>query len=209
MKKIKALFFTLLSLAFPFESLHADCFSFDCGKWQTEFRVAYYAPQSDRFQKVYGDSLVDYQFELSKPFYFNWDVWLDVSVATKKGESSYFHDRTRIWIVPISLGLRYQFELCDFWNLYLGAGFNYSYVQLHDDSYYVKRHVSDWNFGGLFKVGLKKEFCGCYLVDLFVDYLAQDFDPDKKHRSSSYGYVEKHRLNVSGFKAGIGLGYQF
>lgn len=212
--------FSLFSSCCEDDSCYSDdccstdscCFNW-CEGWSAEFRIAWYSPSSHKFRKIYSNSLADYQIELSKKLFGNWDLWLDVDYATKKGHSTYFHDKTRITIVPIILGARYSFDLCYDFQLYLGAGVNYTFLRIHDDSHYVKKHVHKEQFGGTFKVGLKKYFCDCFFVDVFVDYFLQDFHFSGKDRlSSSSGserFVQRHSANLSGFKIGAGIGYTF
>ena len=179
----------------------------------TEFRVAYFSPESKRMKKIYSKDLIDYQIEISKSIFSDFSIWLDVDYMTKKGHSENLHDSTRIWIVPIALGLNYNFLCYQGWNAYLGAGGNYTHLKIHDHSHYVKEHISKWDFGGTFKLGIKKIFCNGITLNIFCDYFLQKFHFSNSshcsYQSSSSCYIERHCLNLNGLKAGIGLGYSF
>ena len=195
-------------------SEETSCFSCPSQGWSTEFRVAYFIPKSKRVKKIYSKNLVDYQLELSKEIYPNYSVWLDVDYLTKKGHSQPFHDSTRICLVPIGLGLNYRFWCCNGWSAYAGAGANYTYLNIHDHSDYVKEHTSKWDFGGTLKLGIKKVFCNGITLDFFCDYFLQKFHFSKHSKCSSsehYSscYIEHTDLNANGLKVGIGIGYFF
>lgn len=199
------LFSNCLESPFCFYNLTQD--------WSAEFRVAYFSPESKRVRKIYSSNLIDYQVEISKNLCPNWSIWLDVDYLSKNGRSEPLHDSTRIWLIPIALGVNYQFWCRNGWNAYVGAGGNYTCLRMHDHSEYVKEHISKWNFGGTFKLGIKKVFCNGITLNFFCDYFLQKFHFSDKSRSSdshySSCYIERNSLNVSGLKVGMGIGYYF
>lgn len=113
-----------------------------------EARVAYYHPSSHRVRRIYNNGWVDYQLELSKGLGCNWRVWTGVSGFSRKGDSIGFHDRTRLQLIPISLGAKYFYALGYGAKVYVGGAACYSFLRIHDHDDYVRQHIHKQNWGG-------------------------------------------------------------
>jgi hypothetical protein len=195
------------SQAVAWDCCNWDCCNWSCGDLAVEGRVAYFRPSSKKVQEIYGDGWADYQIEISKGFGENWRAWLGVSGFEKSGHSLGFHDKTKLSLIPVTLGAKYLFCLDACTKLYVGAGICYSSLSIKDHSNYVHEHISKGRVGGLFQVGVYYVFTEHFFADIFVDYLYQRFDFSKSHDYSQY--VERHDLNLSGFKVGGGIGIKF
>jgi outer membrane protein len=194
------------------------------------FRVAAFLPSSKKVRNIYADAIADYQLEFSKTFCGDWQAFFGVSYASVKGRSLGLCDRTRLRVVPLTLGAKYLFCVADNTQLYLGAGVTYSFLKIRDHSDYVHQHISKGHVGGVIQSGLYYTFCNDWFVNVFLDYYFQHFNFSNKHHCDSsysddlafdsgcgcssrhhhsYRNVERHDLNLSGVKTGVGIGYKF
>lgn len=169
-------------------------------------RVGYFHPVSKRVRKIYSDGWADYQLEIVKELYDNWQIWLNVSGFSKKGHSIGFHDDTRLSFMPVSLGVRYSFPLTCRLTTYAGLGACYSFLRIKDDACFVHRHTSKERFGGIAEFGFNYCLTQSFFANLFVNYLYQSFDFP---HGQDDPYVERNDLNMSAFKVGIGIGAYF
>jgi hypothetical protein len=220
------------TLSFILLLIPCGLFSTDCipnceceTDWTLEVRGAYYQPSSKAFKKVYTNHLLDYQVEAAKRIYDFFEIWGGVSWANKHGHTrktyGYFEypfkDRTRISILPLSLGLKFIYPILPFVDIYAGAGVCYSFLEIRNS---CKEHYSDWELshspfkkriyrndvGGLFKLGFQFAMSDSTFLDFFFDYYLQRFHLSRKddHRN-----VFKRHIDCSGFKTGIGFGVYF
>lgn len=185
-----------------------------------EARVAYYHPASNKVRRIYGKGWADYQFEISKGIYQNLRVWAGVNGFSKEGHSIGFHDHTKLQLVPINFGLKYYVPYCNDFKFYVGGAACYSFLSIKDDSDYVHKHSHKNGWGGLVQVGVNYYFWECAYINFFCDGFFQEFDFHNSHRRSSHGYyssghysgghfIERNKLDMKGYKLGIGIGYSF
>lgn len=186
--KIKPIVFLLFLF---FNTLHSS-------EWMAELRGGYFYPTSKKFREIYKDGGLEGEIELSKTFRENWMGWGNVGYFQRDGRSIGFHDKTTIRMIPISLGLKYQFLLCNLLSPYLGAGITYTFFDIKNDADFVKRHVTKGGFGFVLKSGIYIDLSENFLLDLFVDYYYQEVH-----------FYTKDKVDVGGFKMGMGLGYRF
>lgn len=170
------------------------------------FKVAYFRPESSRVRRIYSDGWADYQVEYSKRVCRNWLLWTGVSGFCKHGHSIGLHDDTRIRLIPISLGVKYLYNIAPCVDVYAGGAVCYSFLRIKDDSPYVHRNVSSQTFGGLAQLGLYYYCTQSFHLNVFADYLFQRFTFPS---TSSNPFVERNDLNMSGWKIGGGFGVNF
>lgn len=169
-----------------------------------EARVSYFHPTDSRYRRIYGGAPF-YNVELSVESYCNFYPWLSVGYLYDCGHSIGKRNRTKIDLVPMSLGLKYLF-CCDCFRPYLGAGLGVTYLKTEDHSKFVIKNRSNWGAGGVFKLGLIYDWTSCFFIDLFIDYTYMKIDfGSGHHKKRIYG----HDADVSGFFFGAGLGYSF
>lgn len=221
------LFLTLLFL--PFRLLSTDCIP-DCETetdWTLEVRLAYYNLSSSVIKKIYTDDWLDYQVETAKRIHPFLEVWGGVCWASKHGHTrrTYgsidhkFRNRTRMSILPISLGLKFIYAIFPCVDAYAGVGICYSFLKVKNR---CKDHYSDWGLshspftrsiyknglGAVFKIGFHYAMSQTTFLDFFTDYYAQGFHFSDKKRKSNPNIFRRH-LDVSGFKFGGGFGVYF
>lgn len=197
-----------------------------------EARVAYYHPSSKKVRRIYGDGWADYQLEISKGFKgfgcmgcngfgddLEWRIWAGVSGFSRKGESyGYEHHHTRLELIPVNLGLKLFYPIFCNTKIFIGGAGCYSFLRIHDNDHYVHEHVRKESWGGLVQTGLTYNFSCWGVVSIFADYFFQRFHFNHDTHYSSYysstyfhdsRYIERHDLNLNGYKIGVGLGVTF
>lgn len=177
--------------------------------WSATARVAYFHPESSRLRKTYTNCFADYQLEVGKIVASNLQVWAGVCGFSKEGHSRPFHDSTRLQLIPLNLGVKYFFNLAPCIAGYVGGGVCYSMLSIKDHSHYVHKHTNKNEFGGLLQSGLNYYFNDCIFVNIFADYYFQEFHFKKHSYASHSRYVERNSINLSGYKLGAGVGYNF
>lgn len=211
----------LLLPSFPVMAWDCDWDFCDCFcqplDLSVEGKVAYFRPCSKRVRDIYGSGWADYQLEISKGIFCDWKIWAGVNGFSRKGESLGFHDHTRLQLIPVNVGLKYYFPCPDNFKIYLGGAVSYSFLSIRDHTEYLHRRTEKSDWGGLVQAGITYNYFECAYVSIFADYFYQKFDFHSNHISSGYGseyyyesgYIERRRLDMCGYKLGVGLGYTF
>ena len=112
--------------------------------------------------------------------------------------------RTRIQIVPVTLGLEYVYAFNNVFEAYVGLGPRYFYVNVHNHSPYVRKVDSKSGVGGAFRAGGLINVTKHWVIDFFGDYSLK-----KMHFTGSNSRVQRHDLYLSGLSLGLGVGYRF
>ncbi len=166
--------------------------------WIAELRAGYFYPTSQTFRDIYKSGGVEGEFEIAAIFKQNWIAFGNVSYFPKTGSSIGFNDKTTISMVPLSLGFKYQFLVCNPIQPYLGGGVTYTFLDIKNYSDYVKKHVHKSGFGFVIKSGAYVNLSERFLLDLFLDYYYQQVN-----------FYTNHHADVGGLRMGAGLGCRF
>lgn len=223
MIKLRIILLLILSTSL---SLVAD----DCFDWSLQLRGAYFASQSKIINKTNSQHWFDYQVEAAHNFENNWQLWTNVSWFTKKrpikrdafyGPAGHYHDSSycrystnhnkkhrRLYILPLSLGLKYNLCITPCARFYLGAGPSYTFLKIKHPISIFNKYITRQGIGALFKSGFQYDIGEYTFLDLFVDYLYQRFH-FSQFDSYIDGYTKRKQMNIGGFKIGIGLGVYF
>jgi hypothetical protein len=187
-------------------NIESDCCEIACcPDWSLEFRIAAFLTTNKEVRQIYSSAWADYQVQIGKRIWNDWQIFAEFSGSQKLGHS-FLGDKTKLRVFPITLGAKYFFNLYPCLDAYIGGGVAYSFLRIRDESPYVHHHTSKGQFGGVIKTGLIYTFCNCWFVDVFADYLFQRFS---FHGVSCDPYVTRHTANLSGFKIGGGIGFNF
>lgn len=214
--------------------LPVQIFAFDWGcececerDWTLEVRGACFYPSSKLVRHEFSSCWLDYQVEASKRIYHHIDVWAGVSWMGKRGHRDDYdfgiRERTKLSIVPISIGFKFVYPLGCGFHAYLGAGACYAFLTMKNDSDYssyersliedlpaFKKHIHKNSVGGIAKVGIQYEMGSSTFLDIFADYLTLRFNlSDILTQNQAGNAVFRNKFNCSGFKFGIGLGVYF
>jgi outer membrane protein len=226
---MKNIFWFLVLLFMPFGLTATDCIP-DCEcetDWTLEVRGAYYHPTSTPLRKVYTSHWLDYQVEAAKRVHPYCEIWGGVSWASKEGRTTracgydefQFKDKTKIFVLPLSAGLKFIYPILPCIDVYVGGGICYSFLRIKNRcqehySYFefcrspFKKAIFKNEVGGVIKLGVQYAMSDSTFLDFFADYLIQRFH-FSHHVHESGRRIFKHHLDCSGFKFGIGLGVYF
>jgi hypothetical protein len=230
MKKNKLFFCVLtaflLTLSLPLQAWDL-CGLLDIS---AEARVAYYHPSSKKVRRIYGDGWADYQLEVSKGFSgfgflsgASWltgidcRVWVGVNGFSRRGDSIGFHDRTTLQLIPVNFGVKIAYPIFCNAKIFVGGAACYSFLHIRDHSEFVHKHTNRQEWGGLVQSGINYTVYDWIIVSAFFDYFFQRFHFHNTHRSSFYGsslfhdsrFIERHDLDLNGYRVGVGLGVTF
>lgn len=156
-----------------------------------EVKVGGFYPYEDAFQEIYGNCM-NFGLEFSINVWRGFDFFIQGSFLSKTGELTFTKDETRLKITPVEWGVKYRVVLGRF-NLYTGAGlgfFRYSETSPLGDI-----HVDEYGFIG--KLGCYADVVKNIVVDLQFEYTYCMINP------------ADYEVNIGGWTASLGLGYQF
>ena len=185
-----------LSLFFLCMAVHAEAFE----TW-LQGDVGYFYPTSDKFRQIYQENAL-YGGEITVPLPKRWALWASADYYKTKGHSIGLNDPTNINLVPLGLGVKYILPLGSMTQFYVGAGACYLFLNVHNDSPFVKEHVHLNGWGWVAKTGLMMNLSDRWFLNLFADYMDKQFTT---HPTSG----QKVKVNVSNVSVGLGLGYKF
>lgn len=109
-----------------------------CDKtWTLSVRLAHYSPTTQKAKKIYSDAWLDYEVEASKRFNRYMSGWVSVAWAGKRHGHHEplrrgFEDKTKMYVLPISLGASVMFPVLSCLDLYVGAGVSYSFLDIQN-----------------------------------------------------------------------------
>ena len=169
-----------------------------------EFKAGYFIFSSEKLRKVYDQGGVDIQLSTSYPVWRWLQIYGSIEYLQRHGSSLNARQKTSIWEVPLSLGLKPVIEICQSMSYYLALGPRYFFVHAHNRSTFVDKNISQNGFGGFVNTGLHFFPVAHLLIDVFAEYSygRLHFHPSK---TNVYGRA----VQVGGFAFGAGLGYAF
>lgn len=171
-------------------------------------KFAAYFPLERRARKVFHNALPNFEVEVATTW-CDWQPWFNVGYIWDNGRSRGCHEKTRLSVVPLSLGVNYIIPMCNCIDAYIGAGAVYSFLRTRDHSDFVRNHHPHRNaWGAIVKAGFYYNYSECVFFEGFVDYVYTHFH-FKRHRDEDDLFVTRHDVNLSGIKLGVGVGFKF
>jgi outer membrane protein W len=168
-----------------------------------EARFSYFRPTSHLLREIYGNGGINYEITATVPVWKNLNIWVAADYFSEDGRSLGGHQKTRLRIVPLTLGLKYFFDANKF-SPYAGLGMRYFFVHVHNDSSFVNREISRSGMGGVAEIGTLYWLSKHFLLDIFTNYSFKEL-----HAHTSRSGVETHGQQVGGWNFGGGVGYKF
>lgn len=169
-----------------------------------EVRGGYFNFSNEKLRKIYKNGGLDLQLSGSFPICPYLDIYGSVEYAERSGYSLGAHERTRIQLLPISLGIKPVLPIWCGLDLYANVGPRYFFVNQKNYSQYVDKRVHQDGLGGFVGAGILWDvFCG-FTLDAFAEYSFRQlhFYPFKDN-------VQGHTIEIGGYCVGLGLGYAF
>jgi len=206
-------------------SILYTCFSLplflSASTWTMSAKISCFAPKSSHLSKVYGNTFVNYEIEATRAIFCNWEVWTALDYYTQTGKLRERGQQSRIQVLPLSLGLSYNWRIRHnlFWNIGAGGAYTYAHFNQYEGR---KNSLTKWGGGGVFKTCLKYYFCSGVFVSAFVEYFYQHFNHHRyldssNTQSQSDSFINpqstrqkrKPSLNVGGTRIGLSVGFIF
>jgi len=161
---------------------------------KVELRVAAFMPQKQLFRDIYGDVLPNYQLEISRTLCSPWEAFANIGFLYKKG---HVHGcgSSKIWVVDITLGPKYNFCISRCLDFYLGAGICLGGAHVNN-KFCCSNKETAFILGGKIKTGFNFFLENNLYFDLFLDYFYEEA-------------FFSNRVNIGGLNAGLGMGWPF
>jgi hypothetical protein len=169
-----------------------------------EAKAGYFFFTDSDMNKVYNQGGIDVQLSGSYPIYSVLHVYASVEYLEKTGYSEGMHEKTSLWEIPLSLGLRSVFSIQKYLEYYLSIGPRYFFAYAHNDSPYVPRNMQANGCGGFVNTGFLFILPKNVTIDLFGEYSYKTL-----HFHSTQSGASGHAVQVGGLTFGGGIGYSF
>jgi hypothetical protein len=89
-----------------------------------EFTLGSYSMNEPRFKAVYPEGGLMAGLTFSSTLFSNLNLYLDLRYYSRQGELTFSQEKTKFYMVPLDIGVRYIFPLGTF-HPYLGAGLDF------------------------------------------------------------------------------------
>ncbi|MFI5334241.1 MAG: hypothetical protein ACHQT8_03635 [Chlamydiales bacterium] len=155
-------------------------------------------------RKIYDRGGLDVQLSGSFPLRKWLQIYGSVEYLERHGRSLAGEEKTRIWEVPLSLGLRPVIKISEKASYYFTLGPRYFFVRAHNNSPYVDRKIDQNGLGGFVNTGFYFFPMRHFFIDVFGEYSFKQM-----HFHSSKTNVYARKIEIGGFCFGLGLGYAF
>lgn len=155
-------------------------------------RGIYFSPSDENFKSIYGAGWMyggELSFRITKGVF----LWLGGSYYSKTGSLTYTLEETKLTLIPVGGGLKFELLGEKIISPYFAAGVNYF---LYKES----NVIGDVNKGGvgfIGKAGLCLNLAKEFAVDFYGGYSSCKFTP------------ADFEINVGGLEAGAGLVLRF
>jgi hypothetical protein len=169
-----------------------------------EGKVGYFFFTDSTISEVYSSGGIDVQLAGSYPIWKFVSIYGAVEFFEKNGHSSSYNDRTWVYGIPLSLGVKADFDLKANTNVYAAFGPRYSFIQSRANSSFVPYEANSGGIGLFALGGLYFTIQPHYLLNLFGEY---SYIPVyfKTVPTNVYGA----QVDAGGFTFGGGLSYSF
>lgn len=169
-----------------------------------EAKVGYFIFADSKMRKIYKHGGVDVQLSTSYPVHKYLQLYLSAEFLEKHGRSLNSHQKTSIWQVPLSFGLKPVVPMSSCTQWYFTLGPRYVFLHLHNDSSFVDRNINHSRLGGFVNTGFNFFPLRHFLIDIFGEYsyVKMNVHPSKAN-------VIGKNTQVGGYVFGLGLGYVF
>lgn len=170
-------------------------------KASLEARVGYLGFVNSVLKDTYNQGGANYELIGTIPMKNHFQAWVAVDYFYKSGKSGGIS--TNIQIIPATVGPKYMYPLGNY-TPYIGAGFKYLWVIVHNDSDLVAKSISKNGPGGVVETGCQFNK-GHFVADLFFNYtFAWMSKPEP-----AFPNIQTTNLDVSTWNLGGGIGYRF
>jgi hypothetical protein len=203
--KLTALLMFSFTQGFSSESIdHVSEISPNPRRPLLEVKSGYFFFSDAKMRKIYNQGGIDVQISGAVAVWEWLEIYGSIEYLTRHGKSSNFSQKTSIWEMPISLGLKPVFPICATVQYYFSIGPRYCFVHQHNHSSFVDKNISHNGVGGFVNTGFHFLPYQHLLIDIFGEY---SFIQVRCHPSKTN--VQGRSMQIGGFAFGAGIGYVF
>lgn len=159
----------------------------------TEVKLGYFRFGDKKLRHIYDKGLLDVQLVNSFCFWNPLYIYTSVEYIGADGRVPKTHEKRKIRMVPVSLGLQYIQPITFDFKYYLSAGFRYFFAHQWNHSTSLTHH----GLGGFANTGFIYYLSEHIIVDFFGEYSIK-----RMHFHDMGG-----SLQVGGLTLGAGIGY--
>jgi hypothetical protein len=171
-----------------------------------EAKASAYIPEEEYIRKMYSNVMGMYELEMDIYLWKKVSGYFSLGYMESEGHFRGVNSHTSLQLIPVTLGMKYAWHCSANLDVYMAAAGVYSWLDIKDRMPAVEQHYSKNGFGGSAKVGAWYFFYNDWFVDIFAEFMYQEFSFKKPVGTP---LVNRSRLNLSGYKAGLAIGYAF
>jgi hypothetical protein len=174
-----------------------------------EAKVGYFFFADSVLRKIYDKGGLDLQLSASIPVCtwqnrYSLEIYGSVEYLKRHGKLPTNGQKTSIWEVPVSLGLKPVFAICPEVHYYFTFGPRYFHVHQHNKDPYLQKNLNGNGIGLFVNTGFNFFPWRHLVIDVFGEY-----SYERTHFHTSKRHVYGTTVQVGGYAFGAGLGYAF
>lgn len=166
-----------------------------------EVKGGYFVFTDAKMRKIYNQGGFDIQVSGSYPVWSCLEVYGSIGYLKCSGKSLNDHQKTSIWEIPVSLGIKPVFRISSKLHYYFAIGPRYFYIHQHNDSAYVKRNQGRNGLGMFVNTGFNYVLCNNLFFDVFMEY---SYEKMRLHSSKNRDYTRNIQVGRVSFEGGMG-----
>jgi hypothetical protein len=208
LKKLLACFVLLAINGYSQEAVDSQCTGevdhFARVQPSIEAKAGYFFFAASPMTDIYNQGGLDVQLAVAYPIWRGLQIYGSVEYLQKSGHSQLIGEATSIWQIPVNIGLKPVFTICEGAMWYFTLGPRYFYVNQNNSSNFVPKNVGKSGCGLFVNTGFNFILWKHCLIDFFGEYSYA-----KVQFQTSMSNVYTQETQLSGFTFGGGLGYAF
>jgi outer membrane protein W len=174
-----------------------------------EVKTGYFFFSNSKMRRVYDQGGWDVQLSSSFPVgapskRLSLHAYAALEYMNYAGRSLEENQKTTLWEIPVTLGLKSVILLGSQRHYYFTLGPRYFYIHQHNQSLSVDREKSRNGLGFFANTGFNFKLGRHFFIDIFGEY---SYAKIRFHTHKCNVYTRK--IQVGGFTVGGGIGYTF
>lgn len=174
--------------------------------WSAEVRAAAVKFSATRFHQVFSHWEPEVQVQINKSIGCNYFAWFNVGFLWDRGRATgklCRYSKTRLSMVPVSMGLGYYYPINCNLGAYAGFGPSFTVLRLRDYSPFVHHKVNRQSWGYVVKCGIRIKVMYANYADIFCDYESVNFTGPRNNDNP------RVHENLGGIRVGAALGIYY
>lgn len=170
-----------------------------------ELKTGYFFFATSKMRKIYNRGGLDLQLSGTFPIWQWLQGYLSVEYLQRHGKILNSNQKTSLWQIPVSVGLRPVMALSSEVRYYFTLGPRYFYIHQHNNSSVVNQNIARSGVGGFANTGFYFFPLQHLVIDVFGEYSYERISIHPYSANNVYG----ESTQVGGFSFGLGAGYAF